>query len=144
MTGAEFTRALGRRGYNLRSSQDGAHELYHALTSGVLLAGEPWNSWQREELNCAIERKFPGIDRWWNEVEARVVERLVCRRLRDERALRAYDKALELSIEEAEHYGVPHRPFDETVDYARAFETTKRARAAVDVILAYAAREAVR
>lgn len=139
MNGATFLRALSAGGYGLRSSQDAAHELYHALTAGVLLVSE--DRWHRETLNDAIEEKFPGIDRWWNEVEARVVERLVCARLGDEAALMPYDAALFLSTQEAIHFGVPHRPFDETREYARAFERSKRARAATDVILAYAVRE---
>jgi len=140
MEARDFRHALGLRGYSLKNSQDGAHELYHALTCGLPLHGGTW--FERECLNYAIERRFPGIERWWNEVEARVVERLVCTRLGAEDELLGFDEALYLSLDEAKHFGVPYASFASTRRYAITFGTSKRARAAVDLLLAYAKREA--
>jgi hypothetical protein len=134
-----FIKALRRHGYQLRNTQDGAHELYHALTSGTFLDGR--DRGQREKLNKRIEEVFPGIDRWWNEVEARVVERMVCARLGTENELLPFDKALRLSIEEAEYFSVPVATFEKTVQFATVFGTTKRARTAVDLMIAYALNE---
>lgn len=140
MTPHQFRAALAHRGYRLRNTQDGAHELYHALTCGVPLGGG--GKGHREKLNDAIESCFPGgIDRWWNEVEARCVERLVCKRLGTEHELMQFDRAILLSIEEAEYFSVPTVPFERSFVYARAFINTKRAHAAVDLMFAYALRE---
>lgn len=136
-----FVEAIGRRGYALRNTQDAAHELYHAITCGVRLERDGGAWMQREELNTCIETKFPGIERWWNEVEARVVERLVCERLGKETELLTFEAALMLSIHEAANFGVPHTSFERTVEYAKRFRSSKRARAAVDLMLAYALAE---
>lgn len=134
-----FVGALRASGYGLRNTQDGAHELYHALTCGIPLPGS--GRQQREKLNDAIEELFPGMERWWNEVEARCVERLVCARLGREDELLDFDRALRLSIEEATHYDVPVTSFDKTKEYALKFIESKRAKAAVDLMLAYALKE---
>lgn len=139
-----FVRALSRRGYVLRNAQDGAHELYHALTCGLPLNGaedEGGRRWQREVLNDAIESYFPGIGRWWNEVEARCVEQLVCKRLGRESELMTLDAALFLSLQEADHFHVPAATFAESKAYALKFMESKRARAAVDLLFAYALAE---
>lgn len=134
-----FAETIRRSGYQVRNDQDAAHELYHALTCGIYLPGG--GMLQRENLNDVIEERFTGLDRWWNEVEARAVERLMCERLGTIHQLLSFDRALLLSIEEAEHFGVPVVSFEKTKKYALKFIESKRAKSAVDLMLAYARRE---
>lgn len=137
MTPEEFTAAINKH-YVVRSVQDAAHETYHALTCGIRLPLERWN---RENLHEALEERFGyKLAMWWNEVEARGVEWLVCQKLDARYPFGSLECGLYRSQEEAEHYGAPYIGHGRTVEYAKHFITTKRARTSADLVLAYAAK----
>lgn len=136
MTGDVLVRLVKARGcVDATDPRDAAHEAFHALTAQLE------GPWKREAIHKALRRHFRGdhAGLWVNEIEARIVEREVSKRLGYEGYTRyAFEGWIAAAVTEAERTRLPYAPFQTTLGIAARLERKGRHEAGADLVLRWA------
>lgn len=136
MTGTELVNVVRSRGcYDASDPRDAAHEAFHALT--VQLRGR----WHRRAINEALKRHYLGNRGgiWVHELEARIVEREVSKRLGFKSGY-SFEAWITIAVEEAVYFNLPHTGFDRAMRTVRTLERLGRHEVGAERVLRWAER----
>lgn len=120
-----FLAAVRAMGSDAADVRDAAHEAHHALTSGLK------QTWTRDRIHDALMDRFERVraNLWLHEIEARVVEQIICKKLKVK--TEPLDHWLAISAMEAIKFHLPYTHPAEASRIARQFQ--KQAGTAVSV-----------
>ena len=127
-----FVAAVRERGSDATTVRDAAHEAHHALDAGLS------DLWEREAIHEALCEKRSGAHLWLAEIEARVIEQLVCEALGADPG-GSLDHWLCVSAMEAIKYRLPFAGHAISLRYAERMRSDAKVLAAYEAVLALGA-----